>query len=1066
MNATQQEVVATEIDSDNVPTSNETNSHRTTTALDLWTLLHELSHNALHAHAEWDFFRLLRERHHEILPSRRLLVLLHHESSQYFYVPSYLATELPVLSYQDTALRDLLQTKRSWLRLAHDAGEAEAESLSPLEQRIFERRFVSELAVPMISAERILGILHFSSPELGAFGPREQLAAEHVAALAALLLTRVEHSERSNRLQDDLQAWRKRAGRVFRLVKIPLAVMHGHDHIIYDANPAFAKVTGYTTADLHGMHFHQLFRASERAEVLVVLRKLEHTLRVGLEQSYVLRKSGKVIAQGLSLHRLDERRNLVMVMLHDPHARDSARHATGHAGKRLLAFMRRYGAKELVAFEQAALQHAAKHCRAQYAALYYLPDPASERLVLKAGMQFTPRTILPLTPPWLSGMEQTAVQNFLQAQRGLEILRVLQDPRMSPWRPFAEKLGYTTVAVAPLVHEKKIIGALCLFFAEDKKLREQDEILLRGLASLLEGATHHDQIAQNARRLELERDLGRRIHEVLAQALSAKTLLEQLTLVLAQAIPFDMVRVALFPAQTSAAEQAKDFILIAKNLAESCSGCVWSPLSATAEWGWYMQEENSFALSAGFAPTQPRLEEIKFHAESNFPLLVQGRYLGTLSLFARHAGAFMPAQQNFLRETCGQIALALNNAQLLEEQRLQQIELHAYRAMTNSAATAGEDRFVDALLLAAQTHLGAHSHGLKILATPYRFFARHLAAGPQLLAPELLAFTEQPHIAIPNLQRPHGHEALFAPIEDAAQGAAAQEAAAPQGALLLQPIWVNNEAVAALMFYWEAPQKFSRAQLEIARFAATHLAVFFTQQAAAANVLADSIQVSKANKELRAAVLSAAQALRVPLLGLTGVVEHLKPQAHETEDLARVRQYAQRLRGLTHNLLTLVETTPREQNFELVHAATLVQQALTHWAEALTQQRVRVAMPEQWPFVWCDPVRLAQVFTHLLEHGLRAVHAEAESALTLRWEDKHTHWLFALHYSGPGIAEADLARFFEVEVAGDSNKNENDLTLQVLKHLVEKQGGAIWVESTLGEGATLCFTLPQKRNGE
>jgi two-component system, NtrC family, sensor kinase len=67
--------------------------------------------------------------------------------------------------------------------------------------------------------------------------------------------------------------------------------------------------------------------------------------------------------------------------------------------------------------------------------------------------------------------------------------------------------------------------------------------------------------------------------------------------------------------------------------------------------------------------------------------------------------------------------------------------------------------------------------------------------------------------------------------------------------------------------------------------------------------------------------------------------------------------------------------------------------------------------------------------------------------------------------SGPGIAPEDHKRIFEEfrqTEAGVSQGEGTGLGLALSKRLVELHGGRIWVDSELGRGATLVFTLPAR----
>jgi PAS domain S-box-containing protein len=67
--------------------------------------------------------------------------------------------------------------------------------------------------------------------------------------------------------------------------------------------------------------------------------------------------------------------------------------------------------------------------------------------------------------------------------------------------------------------------------------------------------------------------------------------------------------------------------------------------------------------------------------------------------------------------------------------------------------------------------------------------------------------------------------------------------------------------------------------------------------------------------------------------------------------------------------------------------------------------------------------------------------------------------------TGVGISPEKIPFLFvidhDISTLGTSNEKGTGLGLILCKELVGKQGGSIWVESTLGKGSTFCFTIPR-----
>jgi signal transduction histidine kinase len=127
------------------------------------------------------------------------------------------------------------------------------------------------------------------------------------------------------------------------------------------------------------------------------------------------------------------------------------------------------------------------------------------------------------------------------------------------------------------------------------------------------------------------------------------------------------------------------------------------------------------------------------------------------------------------------------------------------------------------------------------------------------------------------------------------------------------------------------------------------------------------------------------------------------------------------------------------------------------------EQRVELAIPLPAPTVPGDSRRLERVLLNLLSNANTFAPAGSEIAINMR-QDAHEVTI-AVQDAGPGITAAAIPHLFEqffTERTSSSRHNIGaGLGLPIAKGIVEAHGGRIWVESTVGAGTTVSFTLPK-----
>jgi signal transduction histidine kinase len=111
------------------------------------------------------------------------------------------------------------------------------------------------------------------------------------------------------------------------------------------------------------------------------------------------------------------------------------------------------------------------------------------------------------------------------------------------------------------------------------------------------------------------------------------------------------------------------------------------------------------------------------------------------------------------------------------------------------------------------------------------------------------------------------------------------------------------------------------------------------------------------------------------------------------------------------------------------------------------------------PRVFVDPDRLTQVLSNLVGNAIKFTLPHGVVSVSVQNCDDEIQ--FCVSDSGPGIPASELPRIFDQYWQAQQNKSGSGLGLYISKGLVEAHGGRIWVESAVGEGTSVYFTVPQ-----
>lgn len=177
--------------------------------------------------------------------------------------------------------------------------------------------------------------------------------------------------------------------------------------------------------------------------------------------------------------------------------------------------------------------------------------------------------------------------------------------------------------------------------------------------------------------------------------------------------------------------------------------------------------------------------------------------------------------------------------------------------------------------------------------------------------------------------------------------------------------------------------------------------------------------------------------------------------------IAHVVAGAQRMRKLVQDLEAFVAVDHLPPVASLAAAMDSMNAAALRLGEEVRSADVTLVV-DMLPEVAADERSLTEIFTQLVDNAIRyrAPGRKPLVHVTARCEGGQA--VFAVRDNGTGIELRDRARIFEIfhRLHGFDTHPGTGMGLAIVRRMVERLGGRLWVESEPGQGSTFCFTLP------
>ncbi len=218
-------------------------------------------------------------------------------------------------------------------------------------------------------------------------------------------------------------------------------------------------------------------------------------------------------------------------------------------------------------------------------------------------------------------------------------------------------------------------------------------------------------------------------------------------------------------------------------------------------------------------------------------------------------------------------------------------------------------------------------------------------------------------------------------------------------------------------------------------------------------------------------VANASHELRSPLTVISGYLETLAQDSSLAADLqgpvAEMRRQAERMTAIIRDLLELsrLEETDELVGGEPIDIAALMallrKDAL---ARAVHPREVHVRSDSAARLSGDEP-EIHSAFSNLVDNA--AKYTPAEGTLEMRWWVDEDGGHFSVADTGMGIPPEHIPRlterFYRVDAGRSRSTGGSGLGLAIVKHVLQRHGGTLEVQSSLGSGSTFTCHFPPER---
>lgn len=156
-----------------------------------------------------------------------------------------------------------------------------------------------------------------------------------------------------------------------------------------------------------------------------------------------------------------------------------------------------------------------------------------------------------------------------------------------------------------------------------------------------------------------------------------------------------------------------------------------------------------------------------------------------------------------------------------------------------------------------------------------------------------------------------------------------------------------------------------------------------------------------------------------------------------------------------------------QQELERIDIGKLIQETSANIISERGTKGARINI-RNLPVIEADRNQITQLFHHLIDNAIK-FRSDAPPEVAIEAIQQGSYYLFSVRDNGIGMDEAYKDKIFGLFLRLHTKKSKykgTGIGLSICKKIVEQHKGKIWIDSQIGKGTTVYFTLPESPRDE